>query len=75
MQLVYLNLVNNIAPDEKISKAEEAYLQQQKNLHKAMKDVAEKSMYIRKKEDKLADLKKDLSDKLTDREKIRLSAT
>jgi len=70
-QLAYIKLINSNALAEKINKAEKAYLEQQKSLYDTMKNVAEKSTNIRKKEDRLADLKKELSGRLAERGKIR----
>jgi len=70
-QLKYIKLMKTSALNEKITKAEKDYLNQQLHLTKAMKEVSEKSAAIRKKEDNLANLKKALSEKLAEREKIR----
>ncbi|MFX1259312.1 MAG: hypothetical protein ACFFAN_15765 [Promethearchaeota archaeon] len=70
-QLNYVRLMKISAPNGKLTKAEEEYLNQQKKLNEAIKDVYKKSVEIMKTEDKLADLKKELSFKLVEREKIR----
>ena len=70
-QLVYVKLVNTNAPGEKISKAEQAYLKIQKDLTKFETDAMEINKNIVGKQNKLADLKKELSEKLSEREKIR----
>jgi len=70
-QFNYVKLMKISAPSEKLTKAEKDYLDQQKELNEAIKDVYKKSIEIKKKEDKLADLKKELSEKLAQREKIR----
>lgn len=56
---------------EKISKAKEAYLKIQKDLANLETDVMEINKSIIGKQNKLADLKKDHSAKLAEREKIR----
>lgn len=70
-QLIYVKLVNASAPSEKISKAEEAYLKIQKDLTKFEIDAMQINRNLIEKQNKLADLKKELSEKLTIREKIR----
>ncbi|MFX1529872.1 MAG: hypothetical protein ACFFBC_02040 [Promethearchaeota archaeon] len=70
-QLHYANLIKISATNEKLTKAENLCLRQQKILNKTIKKVYEKSIEIRVNEDKLADLKKELSEKLAEREKIR----
>jgi hypothetical protein len=70
-QFNYVKLVRNSLPNEKLKKAEEEYLSKEKNLTRAIKEVYNKSIEIRRKEDNLADLKKELSEKLDQREKIR----
>ncbi|MFX0021809.1 MAG: hypothetical protein ACFE9S_05750 [Candidatus Hermodarchaeota archaeon] len=67
----YVKLMNANAPSDKISRAEEAYLNVQKLLTKLETDALELNKNIVKKQNKLADLKKDHSDKLAEREKIR----
>ncbi|MFX1592395.1 MAG: hypothetical protein ACFFCL_06850 [Promethearchaeota archaeon] len=70
-QFNYVKLMKISPPREKLIQAEADYLNHQKKLNKAIKDVFEKSIEIRRKEDKLADLKKELSEELAEREKIR----
>ena len=70
-QFAYVKLANTNAPGEKISKAEEAYLRIQKQFTKFEKDALELNKNISIKQNKLADLKKELSVKLSEREKIR----
>ncbi|MBY8983983.1 MAG: hypothetical protein KGD65_02845 [Candidatus Lokiarchaeota archaeon] len=70
-QIAYIKLVKNNAPEEKITKAEKTYIEQQEKLYETMKSVVKKSTSIRRKEDGLADLKKALSEKLAEREKVR----
>ncbi|MFW9824141.1 MAG: hypothetical protein ACFFE4_14450 [Candidatus Thorarchaeota archaeon] len=70
-QLNFVKLVKISALRGKLAKAEEAYLNQQKKLNEAIRTVIKKTTEIRIKEDKLADLKKELSEKLAQREKIR----
>lgn len=67
----YVKLMRESAPNEKISKAEEAYLKIQKDLANLETDVMEIHKSIIGKQNKLADLKKDHSAKLAEREKIR----
>jgi hypothetical protein len=74
-QLNYIKLVNNNAPSEKISKAKEAYLNEQKDLTKLETDAVRLNKNIVEKQNKLADLKKILSDELAEREKIRPEET
>ena len=70
-QLAYVKLANTNAPGEKISKAEEAYLKIQIGLTKFEMDAMELNKSISVKQNKLADLKRKLSEKLSEREKIR----
>ncbi|MFX0083224.1 MAG: hypothetical protein ACFE94_15880 [Candidatus Hodarchaeota archaeon] len=74
-QLNYAKLVKISATNEKLTKAENLCIKQQKMLNKAIKNVYRKSVEIRVNEDKLADLKKELSEKLAEREKIRPPTT
>ncbi|MFX0136912.1 MAG: hypothetical protein ACFFDN_24960, partial [Candidatus Hodarchaeota archaeon] len=53
----------------KIMKAKNNVENQQKELLRQKNDALEKEKYIRKKENKLADLKKELSLKIAEREK------
>jgi len=70
-QLNYVKLVNTNALSEKITKAEETYLKVQKDLTKFETDAIQINKSIIEKQNKLADLKKNLSEKLAEREKIR----
>jgi len=70
-QFIYVKLVKANSPEGKISKAEEAYLSQQKHLTKVEVDALEISKEIVKRQNNLANLKKILSEKLAEREKIR----
>ncbi|MFX1279720.1 MAG: hypothetical protein ACFFA3_09910 [Promethearchaeota archaeon] len=70
-QLKFVKLVKYSAPNEKLTKAEELWLKQEKKLNHAIKNVYNKTIEIRAKEDRLADFKKELSVKLAEREKIR----
>jgi hypothetical protein len=70
-QLAYVKLANTNAPAEKISKAEEAYLKIQQGLTKFEMDAVAINKNIVGKQNKLADLNKELSEKLLIREKIR----
>ena len=70
-QFAYVKLVNSNAPGEKISKAEEIYLKEQKDLTKFETDAMEINKNLVEKQNKLADLKKELSVKLAEREKVR----
>ena len=67
----YAKLIKISATNEKLTKAGKQCIKQQKMLNEAIKNVSGKSVEIRTKEDKLADLKKELSEKLAEREKIR----
>ncbi|MFX1324999.1 MAG: hypothetical protein ACFE8N_08580 [Promethearchaeota archaeon] len=71
MQFDHIKLIKKSAPSEKLTKIKEDTINQQKELYEAMKDVYRKSVGIRSKEDELADLKKVLSEKLSEREKVR----
>jgi len=71
----YAKLTKISTTNEKLTKAENLCIKQQKMLNKAIKNVFGKSVEIRRKEDKLADLKKELSEKLAEREKIRPPST
>ena len=70
-QFSYVKLLKISAPIEKLKKAEEEFQNQQKRLNTAIKGVYKKSIEIRGKEDNLADLKKEHSEELAKREKIR----
>ncbi|MFX1241929.1 MAG: hypothetical protein ACFFA7_11840 [Promethearchaeota archaeon] len=70
-QFSYVKLLKNSAPMEKLKKAEEEFQKQQKKLNTAIKGVYKKSIEIGGDEDKLADLKKELSEELAKREKIK----
>ncbi len=70
-QFVYVKLVNANAPGEKVGKAEEVYLKLQKHLTKFETDAMEINKEMVEKQNKLANLKKQLSEKLAEREKIR----
>ncbi|MFW9822865.1 MAG: hypothetical protein ACFFE4_08025 [Candidatus Thorarchaeota archaeon] len=70
-QLNFVKLLKKSTPNGKLAKAKETYLNQQKKLNKAIREVYKKSIEIRRNEDKLADFKKELSEKLTLRERIR----
>ncbi|MFX0106212.1 MAG: hypothetical protein ACFE75_12095, partial [Candidatus Hodarchaeota archaeon] len=74
-QFAYVKLVNSNAPGEKVTKAQEAYLKQQKNLTKLETDALEINKEAMEKQNKLANLKKELSEKLSEREKIRPALT
>ncbi|MFW9782554.1 MAG: hypothetical protein ACFFFB_09765 [Candidatus Heimdallarchaeota archaeon] len=71
MQFSYIELIQKSAPSEKLTKIKEDTINQQEELYEAIKDVYKKSVEIGIKEDELADLKKLLSEKLSEREKIR----
>lgn len=73
-QFAYVKLANANAPSEKISKAEGVYLKIQEDLIKFEMDAMELNKNMSKKQHKLADLKKELSEKLSEREKIRPAA-
>jgi hypothetical protein len=70
-QLNYAKLIKMSATNEKLTIGGKECIKQQQILNKAIKNVAGKSIEIRKKEDKLADLKKELSEKFAERGKIR----
>ncbi|MFW9772622.1 MAG: hypothetical protein ACFFEO_10750 [Candidatus Thorarchaeota archaeon] len=71
MQFNYIKLIQKSAPNEKLTKIKEDTINQQEELYEAIKDVYKKSVEIGSKEDELADLKKLLSERLSEREKIR----
>ena len=73
--LVYVKLVSENAPSEKTSRAEETYLKLQKDLNNLETDITEINKNFIKKQNKLADLKKEHSERLAEREKIRPPAT
>ncbi|MFX0021811.1 MAG: hypothetical protein ACFE9S_05760 [Candidatus Hermodarchaeota archaeon] len=70
-QFNYAKLLKITAASEKLTSAEEEFKIQQKKLNEAIKSVYKKSIQIREREDNLADLKKELSEILAQREKIR----
>ncbi|MFW9951842.1 MAG: hypothetical protein ACFFKA_17130 [Candidatus Thorarchaeota archaeon] len=70
-QFAYVKLAKANAPPEKISRAEETYFKIQKDLTRFEMDRMELNRNIHIKQNKLADLKKELSEKLSEREKIR----
>jgi len=70
-QFAYVKLVDSNAADEKVAKAEEAYLNQQNDLVKFDTDTLKINKNLVEKQNKLANLKKELSEKLGEREKIR----
>jgi hypothetical protein len=70
-QFKYVKLVNGNAPDEKVVKAKDIYLKKQKDLNEFETDVMEINKEMVEKQNKLANLKKELSEKLAEREKIR----
>jgi len=70
-QINYVKLVKSLALEQKIEKAKEEYLSQNKDLTRTEKDVVERNNVIMKLQNELADRKKDLSLKLAEREKIR----
>jgi len=70
-QFNYVKLVKSNAPVEKVTKAEEIYLKQQKDLTKFETTALETNKERVEKQNKLANLKKGLSEKLAEGEKIR----
>ncbi len=75
IQFNYVKLLKITAPSEKLTSAEAEIKKQQKKLNGAIKSVYKQSIQITEKENNLADLKKDLSEILTQREKIRPPST
>ena len=71
MQLAYIKAVLDKKSENKISKLEEKYIMIQETLNKDRKDILEDLKTLKQKEVKLADLKKQLSLKLSEREKVR----
>ena len=73
IQLDYIKAVMDKKSEKKISKLYEKYMMIQETLNKDRKDVLKDLKIIKQKEIRLADLKKLLSLKLSEREKIRPS--
>ena len=71
IQLKYVKIYKANAPKEKISKVEQELNHHQKVLIEARDEVINRTKNIKEKENKLADLKRELSIKLSEREKIR----
>lgn len=70
-QLLYVKLVKNSDSNEKIANAQKTYLKQQEILSKMETEVNQINRKIGEKQIELANLKKQLSAKLAEREKIR----
>jgi len=71
IQLNYVKVYKANTSKEKISKAEHELNKQQEILIQARDSVLERTKIIKKNENKLADLKREHANKLSDREKIR----
>jgi hypothetical protein len=69
--LSYTKILRSGASDEKKKSAKEIYLSQQQNLIKSDNKIVEKSEDIKKIQISLSDSKKELSQKLSEREKIK----
>ena len=71
IQLDYIKVVMNKKSEKKISRLYEKYMMIQETLNRDRKDVLNDLKILKQKEIRLADLKKLLSLKLSEREKIR----
>ncbi|MFX1496666.1 MAG: hypothetical protein ACFFBH_03980 [Promethearchaeota archaeon] len=71
LQLAYVKLVKAAASEEKKARAKEKFGSQQNDLKKSENRINEKMEIVRKKQNTLSDLKKKLTLKLSEREKIR----
>ncbi len=70
-QSAYVKAVDGGQPDEKVLKAKDEYRKYEEKLEEEIADVFKKEEDIKGRENKLADIKKQLSEKMAEREKIR----
>ncbi|MFX0103067.1 MAG: hypothetical protein ACFFCS_26105 [Candidatus Hodarchaeota archaeon] len=70
-QLSFVDIKKKGSPEEKIKAAMNAYLDQQKIFQKIQKQITEQKSLIRVKQNNLADTRKELSETISELEKIR----
>ena len=70
-QIFYIRIVRSGENEEKKKAAKESYLSQQKALNKSEQKILEKNEDMKKIQIKLSDSKKELSLKLSERERIK----